>query len=119
MWLHGQRIAMNAQPRDHAGAHGRQDRLIPPVGFANARVNIADVHLDDGAFADLDRIEHSNGVIAECGGIDRDAGGRSALRVASRSFRARRWSGGTRARGRNRSATSRQRDSTSASVCRP
>jgi len=50
----------------------RPPGFIPPI-------DIADVHLDDGAFAQAQRIEDRYGVVAEGRWVDHDAGGVSRL----------------------------------------
>jgi hypothetical protein len=43
-----------------------------PLALAAAGVDVGDMHLDDRAFAGLQRVQHRHGEMAETGGIDDD-----------------------------------------------
>ena len=70
-------IALDPETRDDAAAGGRENGMRPP-GFVPP-IDIADVHFDDGAFAQAQRIEDRHGVVADRRRVDHDAGRASRL----------------------------------------
>src|SRR5262249_24720475 len=65
----GEAVALDPQAADHAARHARDVGL---VAEAFARVDVADVHLDDRDLHREDRVENRHGCRGVAGGIDHD-----------------------------------------------